>query len=247
MRALITGAGIRLGRAIALALGSAGFDLALHHNRSAAPAQALADQLRATGRDVTLIQADLSTVEGCQQLIQAALAGPDIDVLVNNAALYEALPLEQITPEAWARMQDVNCRAPFLLTQGLLPMLRRSRLPGGGLVLNLADIGGERPVPGFVHYSVSKAGILMLTRALALELAPTVRVNAISPGTVLPPEDLSPEVAAAIQATIPAGRFGAAEDIAQAAVFLATGAPYITGQVLAVDGGRSVAGPMTAG
>ena len=243
-RALVTGGGIRVGRAIALALAEAGFDLVLHYRSSRAPAEAAAEQVRQRGRHVELISADLATVEGCQAVVDAA---GQVDVLVNNAALYEALPFASIAPSAWDRMQAVNCRAPALLAQGLLPSLRRSQLEGGGLIVNMADIGGDRPAPGYAHYSVSKAGVLMLTRALAVELAPHVRVNSISPGTVLAPTDLSDAVLEGIRQTIPAGRFGSPEDIARTVVFLATSAPYITGQDLAVCGGRSVAGPMLAG
>jgi pteridine reductase len=243
-RALVTGGGIRVGRAIALALAEAGFDLVLHYRSSRAPAEATAEQVRQRGRAVELICADLATVDGCRTVTDAA---GEIDVLVNNAALYEASPFGSISPSDWDRMLAVNCRAPALLAQGLLPSLRRSALEGGGLIVNMADIGGDRPAPGYAHYSVSKAGVLMLTRALAVELAPHVRVNSISPGTVLAPTDLSDEVLEGIRQTIPAGRFGAPEDIARTVVFLATGAPYITGQDLAVCGGRSVAGPMLAG
>lgn len=247
MRALITGAGIRLGRAIALALGEAGFDIALHFHRSAAPAQALAARLHAAGRKTRLIQADLATVDGCAQTVAAAQAWGGVDVLINSAAIYESVPFAAITPARWDRMQAINCRAPCLLTAGLLDSLTASALPGGGAVVNIADIGGQRPVPGFVHYAVSKAGLIMLTRALAVELAPAVRVNAIAPGTVLPPVDMPAQTAAQIQQSVPLGRLGCAEDVAKTALFLVRDAPYITGQVLAVDGGRSITGPLPAG
>jgi len=243
-RALVTGGGIRVGRAIALALADAGFDLVLHYRSSAGPAREVAEQVRSKHRDVQLVQADLATVEGCEEVVSEA---GRVDLLVNNAALYEAVPFADLTVDQWDRMQALNCRAPALLTRGLLPHLARSSLEGGGLVVNIGDIGGDRPAPGFAHYSVSKAGILMLTRALAVELAPKVRVNSVSPGTVVAPEDLSPYVLESIRQTIPAGRFGSAEDIAHMVVFLATKAPYITGQDFAVCGGRSVAGPMLAG
>jgi pteridine reductase len=243
-RALVTGGGIRVGRAIALALADAGFDLVLHYRTSVAPAREVAALIEARGRQAHLIQADLATVQGCEAVVEAA---GRVDVLVNSAALYEAVPFAELTPQAWDRMQAVNCRAPALLTRGLLPGLRASSLHGGGVVINIGDIGGDRPAPGFAHYSVSKAGILMLTRALAVELAPRVRVNSVSPGTVLAPEDLSEQTLERIRHTIPAGRFGSAEDIARAVVFLTTDAPYITGQDLPVCGGRSVAGPMLVG
>jgi pteridine reductase len=200
--------------------------------------------VRARGRSAELVQADLATEDGCNKVVEAA---GSIDVLVNNAALYEAVPFGELTAASWDRMLAVNCRAPALLAQGLLPSLQGSTLEGGGVIVNIGDIGGTRPAPGYAHYSVSKAGILMLTRALAVELAPEVRVNSVSPGTVLAPTDLSAEVLDGIRRTIPASRFGSADDIARTVVFLATGAPYVTGQDIAVCGGRSVAGPMLAG
>lgn len=244
MRALVTGAAVRVGREIARSLASAGFDLVLHFRSSRQPAEDLAQELRAVGVEVELLQADLADPAACRALVEATAAGGPLDVLVNNAALYEDVPLQSIDLERWDRMQAVNCRAPFLLAQGLAPLLAASGLPGGGLVLNLADIGAERPAPGFLHYAVSKAGVVMLTKALALELAPRVRANAISPGTVLPPEDLGPDQLDRMRRSIPANRFGTPSDIGALVAFLALHAPYVSGQVWAVDGGRSVVGPL---
>lgn len=244
MRALVTGAAVRVGRQIAHSLASAGFDLVLHYRSSRGPAESLAGELRALGVDVELLRADLADPLACQALVTATAARGPLDVLVNNAALYEDVPLEALDLERWDRMQAVNCRAPFLLAQGLAPLLAHSSLPGGGLVLNLADIGAERPAPGFLHYAVSKAGVVMLTKALALELAPRVRANAISPGTVLPPEDLGPQQLDRMRRSIPAGRFGTPSDISSLVVFLALHAPYVSGQIWSVDGGRSVVGPL---
>jgi len=243
-RALVTGAGVRLGQAIAVALAQAGFDLVLHYHRSSGGVERTAEICETHAARSILVQADLGSLAGCAAL--ADRAGP-VDVLINNAALYSAVPFAELTAAAWDRMQAVNCRAPALLAQALLPGLQASHLPGGGVVVNICDIGGDRPAPGFAHYSVSKAGLLMLTRALAVELAPRVRVNSVSPGTVLPPEDLTADTLADIRRTIPAGRFGSADDIARAVVFFVRDAPYVTGQDLAVCGGRSVAGPMLAG
>lgn len=248
LRVLVTGGGVRLGRALAVAFGAEGAAVAVHYRSSAGPAAQTVAQLEAAGGEAVALAADLSTVAGCTALAaaaQAALGG--LDVLINSAADYAAVPFEQITPEAWDAMQALNTRAPFLLTQALLPALRASTRPGGGCVINLTDIAAERPVPGFAHYCVSKAGLTALTRGLALELAPAVRVNGIAPGTVLAPENLSAAALEAIRATIPLRRFGSPDDIVQAALFLALRAPYITGQILAVDGGRVVGGPMEAG
>ncbi len=239
MRVLVTGGGVRVGAAIARAFAARGAEVIVHYRSSAAPAEALAAELG--GRAV---QGDLATVGGVAAV--AAQAGA-VDVLVNSAAGYEAVPFERVSAEQWDGLHALNVRAPALLTQALLPGLRSSALAGGGCVVNLGDIAGDRPVPGYAHYVVTKAAVHQLTRALALELAPHVRVNCIAPGTVLPPEDFTEAQLDALRATIPAQRFGSPVDIARAAVFLALDAPYVTGQIWAVDGGRSVGGPMEAG
>lgn len=235
--AVITGAGIRIGKAIALALAEAGYDLALHVHRSTEGAEEVAGKARALGRSVMLHRADLGTPQGVESLAAAVReAHPAIDVLVNNAGIYERLAFEDITREHYHRMMGINLEAPFFLTQALLPALRAAPQP---LVVNLTDIGAERAESHYAHYSVSKAGLIMLTRALAVELAPRVRVNAVSPGTVVFPEGFDEAAQKAILARIPLGRVGAAEDVARVVVFLAREAPYISGQVIAVDGARS--------
>lgn len=243
-RVLVTGGGVRLGAAMARGFAQAGCDVAIHCHSSRGPADAVAADLRALGRDARVFQADLSAPDGPATL--AAQVGA-VDILINSAAAWSAVPAVDLDAARWDAMQALNCRAPFLLSRALYPHLRRSALPGGGVILNLTDIAAERPVPGYAHYCVAKAGLDMLTRALALEWAGDVRVNAIAPGTVLVPDALDPGVLAGIVDTIPMGRIGTADDIAQAAVFLALQAPYVTGQSLAVDGGRSLGGPMQAG
>ena len=234
--AFVTGAGVRIGTAIARALAHAGYDLALHANRSVAALEALSAELRATGRRVSLHAADLSNPDAVDAVGAELLAAyPSLDLLVHNAGLFERAPFGTITRAQYHHMQAVNVEAPFFLTQALLPSLRAAPSP---LVIHLTDIGGERPVKQYAHYSVSKAALLMLTRALAVELAPHVRVNAISPGTVLFPEDFDEAARAEVLARIPQGREGGVEDIARTVVHL-TRTPYITGQVIAVDGGRS--------
>lgn len=240
MRALVTGGGVRLGAEIGRTLAARGFELVLHCNRSRTAAEALAGELGRAGFTVTVIAADLSTPAGCSAL--AEQAGP-VDVLVNNAGVFAAAPLATLTLQQWDTMQAINCRAPFLLSQALLPGLQRSRLLGGGVIINIADISGSRPVPGYAHYVVSKAGLLMLTKAMALELAPDVRVNSISPGTVMPPAGYAEQDRQAIAAAVPVGRLGSAADIAKTVTFLLD-SPYITGQDIAVDGGLSAVGNM---
>jgi pteridine reductase len=235
--AFITGAGVRVGSAVARALARAGYDLALHANRSLEPLEALADELRGLGRAVALYRADLSDPEAVDALGAAVRkAHPSLDVVVQNAALYERVAFEDVTREQYRRMQAVNLEAPFFLTQALLPSLRAGRQP---LVVHLTDIGGERAVSHYAHYSVSKAGLVMLTRALAVELAPHVRVNAISPGVVVFPEHYDAAAKQAELQHVPMGREGTVEDVARTVLFLAREAPYITGQVIALDGGRS--------
>ncbi|HZI10289.1 MAG TPA: SDR family oxidoreductase [Myxococcus sp.] len=235
--AFITGAGIRIGGAVARALGRAGYDLALHAHRSLGPLESLADELRGLGRRITLHAADLSRPEAVDALgAEVREAWPALDVVVHNAGLFERVDFASITRAQYRTMLAVNLDAPFFLTQALLPCLRAGKDP---LVVHVTDIGGERPVSHYAHYSVSKAGLVMLTRALAVELAPHVRVNAVSPGTVAFPEDYDAEAREAILKRIPMGREGSVEDIARTVVFLAREAPYLTGQVIAVDGGRS--------
>jgi pteridine reductase len=234
---LITGAGVRLGRAIAQAFLDAGWDLALHVNRSREPADALAAEARAAGRTAQVFVADLSTEAGQQALARDVTAAfPVLDAVVHNAGLFEKTPFAAVDRAAWRRMQAVNLEAPFFVTQALLPALRAAPAPA---VVHLTDIAGERPIAGYSHYSASKAGLVMLTRALAAELAPHVRVNAVSPGTVVFPADFDEATRARFLARIPLHREGTAEDVARAVLFLVRDAPYVTGQVLAVDGGRS--------
>lgn len=242
MRALVTGGARRVGRAITQHLARAGFEVVVHTAHSVDAAEALAAEVG--GR---VVQADLTTAAGCATVSDFVLELGALDVVVHNAAAYEAVDFADITLEQWERMQALNLRAPFLISQPLVPLLRDSGLEGGGLIVHIVDIGGERPAPGFAHYSVSKAGLHMLTRALAVELAPAVRVNGVSPGTVLSPPDLSEEALEAIRSTIPAGRFGSADDVARLVRFLALEAPYVTGQVWAVDGGRGVSGALAVG
>lgn len=235
--AFVTGAGIRIGGAVARALGHAGYDLALHAHRSLGPLEALADELRALGRRVTLHTADLGNPDAVDALAAGVLeAWPALDVVVHNAGLFERVDFASITRAQYRAMLAVNLDTPFFLTQALLPSLRAGKDP---LVVHITDVGGERPVSHYAHYSVSKAGLIMLTRALAVELAPHIRVNAVSPGTVAFPEDFDATAREAVLKRIPLGREGSVEDIARTVVFLAREAPYITGQVIAVDGGRS--------
>ncbi len=246
MRALVTGAGARVGRAVAIELGRSGFDVAIHYNRSRAGAEQTLQRVREAGGTGWLLQAPLDTVEGCQAVIEGARARWDsLHLLVNNASVFEPCPFEQLTPESWAATLNANLRAPFLLSQGLLPLLEGPSItagaqPGeGNLIVHLTDIGASRPVPGYAHYSVSKAGLEMLVRAMAVELSPRVRVLGVAPGQVCWPEDYPEQRRAQIAARIPIPRVGTPEDVAALVRFLSLEAPYLNGIIVPVDGGRS--------
>lgn len=233
--ALVTGGGIRVGRAIALALGRAGFDLIVHANRSVKEAAEVVKELQALGRTARVEAADLSSPDGPKLLAGRV---PQLDVLVNSAATYEHANFADISRAQLERMFSVNVIAPFLLTQALTPALKAS----AGCVVNITDMAvthAYTPTHFFAHYLASKAALDQLTRAWALELGPTIRVNAVAPGPVAMAAETTGEQRSGILGRIPLKREGRPEDVAQAVVFLAQ-SPYITGQTLRVDGGLSV-------
>ncbi len=236
---LVTGAGVRVGRAIALALGRAGAQVAAHYNASAEGAKALVNELRVDGNAAEAFGADLSRPEESLRLVEEveAALGP-LHGLVNSAALFDRHDLVDTPLASLEGQWAVNARAPFLLTQAAA---RRMLPRGEGHVVNVVDIGGV--FASWAHYSaycMSKAALAALTRCLALELAPAIRVNAVAPGTVQPPEHMDGATLDALRSRIPQGRFGSAEDVAQTVRFLLTGPGFITGQIIAVDGGRSL-------
>jgi pteridine reductase len=232
--ALVTGAGRRLGRALASALAQRGMTLALHHHSSAGGAAELRDAIVAAGGRAACFAADLSDPAAARALperVVAELGG--LDLLVNSAAVMHRLPFEETTPEQYDAILDLNLRSVFFCTQGAAPALRRAR----GKVINLADLGGLEPWPGFAAHSVSKAGVVMLTKVLARALAPEVTVNAIAPGTVLVPEEYDAAERERLARTTPLGRLGSPADAVGALLYLAE-ADFVTGDVLVVDGGR---------
>lgn len=237
--ALVTGGGKRIGAAIATHLHEAGASVAIHYLNSADSADALAAQLNAQRPDSALtVYADLKKVAELDQLIREVIdQSGRLDVLVNNASSFFPTPLGSITEEQWDDLVGSNLRAPLFLCQAALPHLRDT----GGVIVNIVDVHSQRPLKNHPVYGVAKAGLAMLTRSLAKDLAPDIRVNGVSPGAILWPESGMPErIQENIIREIPLKRAGVPEDVAAAVLFLVRDAPYITGQILSVDGGRSV-------
>ena len=232
-RALVTGGAHRLGRAIALALADAGADVVIHYHASAAKAERTLAELRARGVRAEAVQGDLSQVADVERVVDQALTFlGGLTLLVNNAGIWGATPVGEVTEERWDELLNTNLRSGFFAAQRAAPALRAAR----GSIVNIADIGVWKPWSKHVPYLVSKGGVVAMTRALARDLAPEVRVNAIAPGPVLLPDDWSEERSRAVANSTLLKRVGSAEDIGQAVVFLAS-APYVTGVVLPVDGG----------
>jgi pteridine reductase len=233
--ALVTGGAVRVGRAISLALAGEGMRLVVHYHSSSAPAQELVERVRAAGGEALALRADLArTGEAVRLAEEAERAFGRVDVLVNNASVFPAQRLEDTDPALWERVMAVNLRAPFFLTQRLAAGMRER---GEGVVVNLADLAGLQPWAAYAAHSVSKAALVQLTRVAARSLAPEVRVVAIAPGTVLPPEDLPAEEVERLARTTPLRRNGSPEDVVQAVLYLLR-ADFVTGEVLVLDGGR---------
>jgi pteridine reductase len=235
--ALVTGAGRRLGRAMAQALAERDMVLAIHHHASAEGARELEAQVRQRGGRAACFEADLTDAAAARALPERVAAQfGRLDVLVNSAAVMHRLTLEETTPAQWDSIQALNLRAVFFCTQGAAPALRATK----GKVVNLADLAGLEPWPGFVAHSVSKAGVVMLTKVLARSLAPDVTVNAIAPGAVLVPEDYSAEERERLVRSTPLRRLGSPADVIAALLYLLEGGDFVTGEILVVDGGRLV-------
>jgi len=233
--ALVTGAGRRLGLAMARVLADRGMTLAIHHHASAAGAGELRDEILARGGKAACFTADLADPAAAAELPRRVAAELGrLDVLVNSAAVMRRIPFEETTPEQYDAVLDLNLRSVFFCTQGAAPALRAAR----GKVVNMADLGGIQPWPGFAAHSVSKAGVVMLTKVLALALAPEVTVNAIAPGAVLVPEEYDAEERERLARATPLGRLGDPRDVTAALLYLLEGGDFVTGEVVTVDGGR---------
>jgi pteridine reductase len=237
--ALITGGARRIGAEIARTLHAAGANVFIHYRSTAAAAVALADELnKARTHSAAIHAAHLSNAEAPEKLVAAALLEfGRLDILINNASSFYPTPVGSISLPQWDDLMGSNLKVPLFLSQAATPSLRER----GGLIINMIDIHALRPLKAHVVYSAAKAGLAMLTRSLARELGPEIRVNGIAPGPVLWPEgDMDEALKREIIEKTALKRPGEAADIARTALFLAQDAPYITGQIIAVDGGRSI-------
>jgi pteridine reductase len=237
LSALVTGAGRRVGQAIAIGLAEAGCDVAVHYHASRVGADATAARVREHGRRAALVPADLGDATAAHALPSRAAAalGGGLALLVNSAAIMVRQPLEEVTPESWDETMHLNLRACFFVAQGAVPLLRAA--PGGGRIVNIADVAAFEPWPAYVPHCVSKAGVVMLTVALARALAPAITVNAVAPGAVLLPDSWDDAARERITASTPLQRLGSPADVVGAVRYLLE-SDYVTGTTLVVDGGR---------
>ena len=237
--ALVTGAAARIGASVVRNLHNRGCDIILHYHSSREAADALKESLNAERPESAItVSADLSTEDGINSLVSTVKSQCDgLDVLVNNASRFYPTRTGETTQSQWDDLLNSNLKGPFFLVQGLVDELRQA----GGSVINLVDIHAERPMKNHTVYCISKAGLVMMTRALASELGPEIRVNGVAPGAIMWPEQ---EPTDAVKKTIldrtALGTIGDPSDIAGAVEYLALDAPYVTGQILAVDGGRTL-------
>jgi pteridine reductase len=237
--ALVTGSARRVGAAIATRLHAAGANVVIHYRGSAEEAEALAAGLNERRKNsATAIQADLLDTSAAPRLVASVLGwGGRLDILVNNASTFYPTPLGEITEQHWDDLVGSNLKAPLFLSQAAAPALRECH----GAIVNIVDIHARRPLRDHLVYGPAKAGLAMLTRSLAKDLAPEVRVNGVAPGAILWPEsDMEDSTKDSILRQVPLARAGNPDDIAGCVLYLARDATYVTGQIIAVDGGRSI-------
>jgi len=235
--AIVTGAGVRLGKAIALALHGAGYGIVVHYNGSRTGALRVVRAIRSNGGDAIAVRCDLRKPAGIKRMFAVIKTRYGrVDLLVNNAAVFRGATVATTTERIWDDALDTNLKGPFFCAQAAARLMKG---PEGGMIINIASLGGLQAWSKHLPYSVSKAGIIHLTTILAKDLAPGVRVNAIAPGTILLPGEET-GLSHVPKRSIPLGRYGTSADISGLVVYLATRSRYITGQVIPVDGGRSI-------
>ena len=237
--ALVTGAARRIGATISRTLHQHGASIAIHYRGSAVDANALCDKLNAVRPDSAItIQADLANTSSLPALVESVIDWHgSLDILINNASSFYPTPIGEITESNWDDILGSNLKAPLFLSQAAMQSLRATH----GVIINIVDIHAQRPLRDHAVYGSAKAGLAMLTRSLAKDLAPEIRVNGVSPGAILWPEaGIAEQTKQSILEQIPAGRAGSADDIAGCVLYLVRDADYVTGQIIAVDGGRSI-------
>jgi len=236
--AIVTGAGRRLGKSIAIELGKNAFDVVINYLSSEKGAQSGVKAIKEGGGRAIAIRADISKKADVSRLIRKTLAEfGRIDLLVNNSAVFIESPLSKTTEEIWDQTIDVNLKGTFLCSQAVAPYMLNQ---GSGKIINIASLGGIQAWKEHVPYSVSKAGVIMLTKLLGKALGPTIAVNAIAPGTIIFEDDEPPGIKHIPQNKIILNKYGRSSDITDMLIFLAKTAKYITGQVFVIDGGRSI-------
>lgn len=236
--ALVTGGARRIGRAISLGLAEAGYDVVVNAQTSAQEAEQVVREIKRLGQRGHVVMGDVSDAETVASLAQTVKREYGrLDLLVNNASTFEARPFLEVEEAEWDRVMAVNLKAPFMLARALSELLEHAE----GAIINLVDLSAIQPWVEYPHHSVSKAGLLHLTRVMARALAPRVRVNAIAPGTVLAADNQSPEVLDRIRKQSALGKLGTPEDVVRTVLFLAR-STFMTGEVVVVDGGRLLNG-----
>lgn len=234
--ALVTGGAVRVGRAIALALAAEGMNVGVHYHLSEARAREVKREIEAMGREALLLQGDFAKVDDIRDVVErCAEHFKRLDVLINNAAIYYHTPLEETTEEQWDDLLRINLKAPFFCAQAASRWMRKQ---GAGKIVNIADVSGFVPWPGYIPYCASKAGVISITRSLAMALAPEIQVNAVAPGTVLARDDATPEEIEELKKLSLLQKIGTPADVANAVIFLLKGSDFVTGSVIAVDGGH---------
>jgi len=236
--ALVTGGGVRVGRAIAWALASSGYRMVVNYHTSTTATQTLVDQIREVGGDCISVQADVADRPQVDRLLDVTLEKyGGIDVLVNNAAIFDERPFLEVDDDLWQRTLAVNLTGSYYVAQATARVMERGRR---GHIINICGTAGISPIGDYAPYCVAKAGVDMLTRCMAEALAPHIQVNGVAPGTVLFPEGTTQEEQRRVIDRIPGGAIGRPEDIAEAVCFLAGAPTYMTGTIIAVDGGAGL-------